>query len=31
MSLLLMNRKLFPNQAMYARELAENFIAESKR
>ena len=31
MSLLLMDHKLFPNQAMHARELAENFIAESER
>ena len=31
MSLLLMDHKLFPNQAMHARELAENFIDTSKQ
>lgn len=31
MSLLLMDHKLFPNQAMHARELAENFITSFKR
>lgn len=31
MSILLKNHKLFPNQAMYARELAEDFIAASER
>jgi TPR repeat protein len=31
MSLLLRSRKLFPNQAMHAKDLAENFINASKQ